>query len=139
MVSGNFSGSAAESNEISGTGDWAMTGIPAPSIAASKSCRERLMTSLLIGRLSGDRGLCGCLRLQSDFLHSPGLDFRNDDLVRISAVQHVHDLEPTGDLAGMAELPDDRPVQFHLVDLARNVPRPRRVAVGVGIGGEEVL
>src|SRR3989454_8635897 len=39
----------------------------------------------------------------------------------------------------MAEPADDRPVQFHLVDLARDIPRPRRIAVGVGVGGEDIL
>ena len=51
----------------------------------------------------------------------------------------MDDLEPAEFLAGMAELPNDRPVQFQLVDLTRDGPRARRIAVGVGVGGKDVL
>src|ERR1700730_3211202 len=109
MLSGNFSGSAAESKGISGTDTWATAGIPETSVAASRICKKRLMTSLLIQFLSRGRGFGRRLRLQDNFLYSPGFDFRHDDLVRVSAVQHVNDLEPARLFAGMAELADDRP------------------------------
>jgi len=63
----------------------------------------------------------------------------NDDLVRVAAIHHVDDLEPAEFLAGVAEPTDDRPVQFQFVDLARDLPRPGRIAVGIGVGGEDVL
>src|SRR6185312_8929721 len=42
-------------------------------------------------------------------------------------------------LAGVAELADGRAVQLSLVDLARARPGARPVAVGVGVGHEEIL
>ena len=39
----------------------------------------------------------------------------------------------------MSELADDRPVQFQLVDFARGLPRSRAIAVGIGVGSEDVL
>src|SRR5438093_10790816 len=85
---------------------------------------------------------CRCLSrrwLQYEFLHPPGFDFRDNDLVWIAAIHHVDNLEPAEFLAGMAELTKDRPVQFQLVDLTRDGPRAGRIAVGVGVGGKDVL
>ena len=39
----------------------------------------------------------------------------------------------------MAELADDRPIELHLVDLAGDRPGARQVAVGIGVGDEQVL
>jgi hypothetical protein len=78
-------------------------------------------------------------RLQHQLLHAPRFDFGNDDLVGIAAVHHVYHLEATKLLSSVAELPDDRSVQLHLVDLARDVPRSRRVAIRVGIRAEQIL
>src|SRR3989442_14511527 len=85
---------------------------------------------------------CRCLRrrwLQDEFLHAPGFDFPDDDLVWIAAIHHVDDLEPAVFLARMAELTNDRPIQLQLVDLPSDVPRARRIAIRVGVGGEHVL
>src|SRR5471030_1751444 len=104
MSSGSVSGLAAESKAISGTAFWAAAGRPASNATASSSGKKRLMGSLL---LMFDPGLpCArCLRghrLQDEFLHAPGFDFPDDDLVRIAAIHHVDDLEPTEFLAGVA-------------------------------------
>src|SRR5271165_1494080 len=125
MLSGNFN-SSEESKRISGT-DCAATGM-ASSIAASEFCNRRLMWMILF--------LFVVLRFQQEFLDAPGLDLRNVDLVGIAAIHHVHHLEPRRFLAGMAEFAEDGPVQFHLVDFSANVPRPRGVTVGIGVGRE---
>src|SRR5437763_1177508 len=90
-------------------------------------------------------GLLSCARclggpcLQHKFLHAPGFDLSNDNLVRVAAIHHMHHLEPAEFLAGMTELAEDRPIQFHLVDLARRRPCAWGIAVGIGVGGEDVL
>src|SRR5579862_7672782 len=101
MLSGSFRGSGAESNGISGTENWAIAGIPPRSAAASGICRNRRMDSLL------SRGRRGRHRLQEQFLHTPGFDFRNDDLVGISAIHHMNHLEPAQLFTGMAEPAND--------------------------------
>ena len=78
-------------------------------------------------------------RLQDVLLHAPRFDFAQDDLVRIAAVHHVDDLEARRHLARLAELAEHRAIQLRLVDLAGDVPRPRRVAVRIRIGEEDVL
>ena len=77
--------------------------------------------------------------MQNVFLHSPGFDFAEDELVGIAAIHHVDDLKPAEFLAGMAELTNDRPVQFQLVDLTRDGPRTGRISVRVRIRCEYVL
>src|SRR6266849_8819908 len=79
------------------------------------------------------------VRLQDELLHAPGFDLANDDLVRVAAIHHVDHLEAAEFLAGMTELADDRAVELHLVDLARDRPRARKIAIWVGVGGEQVL
>src|SRR5258706_4991165 len=76
---------------------------------------------------------------QDEFLHAPGFDLADDDLVGISAIHHVNPLEARRQLAGMAELADHRAVQLHLVDLAADFPAARGIAVGIGIGNEQIL
>ena len=51
----------------------------------------------------------------------------------------MDDLESAEFFAGMAELTEDRPVEFQLVDLACDVPRTRSISVGIGVGCEDVL
>src|ERR1700731_4278580 len=144
MSSGSVSGLAAESNAICGTAFWATAGTPARNAAATKSSNEGFMGRFSCGlfipacTLSCARCLRGN-RLQDELLHAPGLNFPDDELVRIAAIHHVDDLEPTELLAGMAEPADDRSVQFQLLDLPGDVPRPRRIAVRIGVGGEHVL
>src|SRR5215471_21867561 len=72
--------------------------------------------------------------LQDEFLHAPGFDFTDDDLVGIAAVHHVNHLEARSQLAGMAELADHGAVQLHLVDLSGLGPASGPVAVGIGVG-----
>src|SRR5438552_1716170 len=141
MSSGSVSRFAAESKAISGIAFWAAAGNAARSVAATNSGKKRLMESLpvmLDPILSCTRCLSGRW-LQDESLHAPGFDFPNNDFVGIAAIHHVDDLEPAEFLAGMAELPNDRPVQFQLVDLARDGPRAWSIAVGVGVGGKDVL
>src|SRR5580704_6547781 len=144
MSSGSVSGPGAESKAIWGTAFWPAAGNAARNAATTNSGNRRFMGSLLLmlhpflSCLSCAR----CLRrhrLQDELLHAPGFDFPDDDLVRVAAIHHVDDLEPAEFLAGVAKPANDRPVQFQLVDLARDIPRPRRVAVGVGVGGKDVL
>src|SRR5256885_1800637 len=101
MSSGSVSGFAAESNAISGTAFWA-AGSTARDSTASKRGKKLLMENLL----SSTRCLGGH-RLQDEFLHSPGFDLPDDDLVWVAAIHHVDDLEPAEFLAGMAELTKD--------------------------------
>src|SRR5215510_14901609 len=82
---------------------------------------------------------CAGCRLQHQLLYAPRLDLGDDDLIRIAAIEHVNDLEPAQPFAGVAELPDDRPIELHLVDLTGDVPRAGRVAVRVRVRAEDVL
>src|SRR6185436_17248143 len=70
-------------------------------------------------------------RLQDVFLHPPRFDLAEHDFVRITAVEHVNDLESGRILARLAELAEHASIQLRLVDLAGVVPRPRWVAVRV--------
>src|SRR5438445_9642647 len=108
MSSGSVSGFGLESKAISGTAFGAVAGIPARSVAASSSGTKYLINNLL----SCARCLTGGRWLQDEFLHAPGFDFPNDDLIWIAAIHHVDDLEPAEFLARMAELTNDRPIQF---------------------------
>ena len=90
------------------------------------------------GRLLSE-WLSATARLQDVLLHAPRFDLAQDDLVGIAAVHHVHHLEPGRDLARLPELADHRAIELRLVDLTRRLPRPRRVAVRVRIGMEDVL
>src|SRR3977135_3019147 len=81
----------------------------------------------------------GGLRLQDDLLDAPGFDLADYDLLWVAAIHHGDDLEAAELFAGMAEPAEDRPVQFHLVDLAGDGPAARPVAVRIGVGGEQVL
>src|ERR1700731_2743288 len=124
MSSGSVRGLAAESKAIWGTAFWAPAGNPASNPAATSSGNRRLMGSLLL-ILDSFLPCARCLRghrLQDELLHAPGFDFTDDDLVRVAAIHHVYDLEPAEFLAGVAEPADDGPVQFQLVDLARDLP-----------------
>src|ERR1700681_1314061 len=141
MSSGSVSGLAAESKAIWGTAFWPAAGNPAGNAATTNSGNRRLMRSLLLmlhSFLSGARCLRGH-RLQDELLGAPRFDFTNDDLVRVAAIHHVDDLEAAEFLAGVAEPADDCPVQLQLVDLPRDIPGPGRIAVGVGVGGKDVL
>src|SRR3989442_3641189 len=135
MSSGSVSGFGLESKAISGTAFCAVAGIAARSVTASSSGTKYLIKNLL----SCARCLGGGRWLQHEFLHSPGFDFPDDELVWIAAIHHVDDLEPAEFLARMAELTDDGPVQFQLGNLSSDVPRPRRIAIRVGVGCENVL
>src|SRR6266404_6196699 len=135
MSSGSVSGFGLESKAISGTAFCAVAGIATSSVAASSSGTKYLIKNLL----SCARCLGGGRRLHDEFLHAPGFDFPDDDLVWISAIHHVDDLEPAEFLARVAELTNDGPIQFQLVDLSGDVPRARRIAIRVGVGGENIL
>src|SRR6266436_163308 len=146
MSSGVVSALTAESNWMSGT-FWAAAGKPARKVAASSKGRKRFIgiswfsgyaCELLRGRcLDGRVRRLGLA--QNEFLHAPGFDFAQDDLVRIAAVHHVDDLEARCDFARPAEPADDRAVQLHLVDLAGDVPCAGRIAVRIGVGSEDIL
>src|SRR6266481_978378 len=100
---------------------------------------KRGMTSHDVADALSRLGLLHGVRLQDELLHAPGFDLADDDLVRIAAIHHVDHLEAAEFLAGMAELADDRAVELHLVDLASDRPCARAIAVGIGVGGEQVL
>src|SRR2546428_3959045 len=118
MSSGSASGFATESKGISGT-FCAAAGKAATNIVAIRNGIRRFIKILL----SCARCLRGAGRLsQDEFLHAPGFDFPDADLVRITAIHHVDNLESAEFLARMTELTDDRAVQFHLVDLTRDFP-----------------
>src|ERR1700681_217912 len=77
--------------------------------------------------------------MKNDLLRTPGGNLGRIDLVRVPAVELVDRAELLRRVAGLAELPEDRAVELHLVDLAGGVPRRRRAAVGPRIGDEQVL
>src|SRR5262249_30435988 len=79
------------------------------------------------------------LWLEDELLHAPGFDLSDDDLVGVAAIHHVDDLQSAEFLAGMTELADDGPVQFHLVDFAGDRPRAGHISVGIGVGSEKIL
>src|SRR6266576_1611518 len=121
MSSGVVSALAAESNWMSGT-FWAAAGNPARKVAAKSKGRMRFIGISwfwVSARLLRGRCLDGRVRrlglTQNVFLHAPGFDFAEDDLVGIAAVHHVDDLETRCDLARLAEPADDRTVQLHFV------------------------
>src|SRR5579883_1719196 len=116
MFAGGFKMSA-ESNEMSGT-DCATSGSPFRTSAANAIWRMRFMSGLLSQRRRFRRRL----RFQYQLLHTPGFDFGNDDLVRIAAIHHVHDLETGHEFAGVTEFSDDRSIEFHFVNLAGGFP-----------------
>src|SRR5437879_11788384 len=113
MSSGSVSGFGLESKAISGTAFCAVAGIAARSVAANSSGTKYFIKNLL----SCARCLSGGRWLQHEFLHAPGFDFPDDELVWIAAIHHVDDLEPAEFLAGMAELTNDGPIQLPLVSL----------------------
>src|SRR5688500_17327737 len=67
---------------------------------------------------------------QDDLLRAPGGDFRHEQLIRIAAIDFVHGAELPEALTGLAELADDLAVELHLVDLAGDGPRRRRIRIG---------
>src|ERR1700730_2931922 len=79
------------------------------------------------------------LRTKDDLLRTPGGDLGDIELVRVPAVELVDRAELLRGVAGLAELPEDRAVELHLVDLAGGVARPRGAAVGERIRDEQVL
>src|SRR5215470_11236846 len=109
MSSGVVSALGAESNGISGT-FWAAAGKPARQVAVNSKVRKRFIfvswfwmrTQLLRGRCL-DGGVGGLGLAQNVFLHAPGFDFAQDELVRVAAVHHVDDLDAGHDFARLAE------------------------------------
>src|SRR3954469_8606184 len=100
-------------------------------VAASKAGKKRFMMFLPIS--------VALLVGQDEFLDSPGFDLARDDHVGIAAIHHVNHLETRSQLAGMTELAQHGPVQFHLVYLAGLGPGARTIAIGIGIGDEKIL
>src|SRR5687768_627746 len=74
-----------------------------------------------------------------NLLRAPRRYLGRVQLVRVAAVEPVHRLELTGLLTCAPEAADDRAVELHLVDLARLIPRSRRVRVRIRVRHEEVL
>src|SRR5262249_47425172 len=79
------------------------------------------------------------LRMQDDLLRAPCGDLGYPQLVFVAAVHAVNRAELLQLLPGLAEFADDGPVELHLVDLAGDVTRRRRVAVRIRVRGVEVL
>src|SRR5215208_473340 len=131
MSSGSVNGFAA-SKFNAGTGACAPAGID----EAIHATRSTSFNSFMVVSL-----VRGCPRrwLQDVLLHPPRFDLTQYDFVGIAAVHHVHHLEPGRDLARLAELADHGAIELRLVDLTRRLPRPRRVAVRIRVGMEDVL
>ena len=92
---------------------------------------SRFIACLLVTAAGGGRRAAS--RLEHDLLRAPRGDLRDEQLIGIAAVDLVNRAELAEPLAGLAELADDRAVELHLVDLAGDRPRRRRVAVGVRV------
>src|ERR1044071_1011015 len=77
--------------------------------------------------------------LENKFLHAPGFDLTHNQLIGVAAIHHMDHLPAWRQLAGMAELAQRRAVQLSLVNLSRARPGARTVAVGIGVGHEQIL
>src|SRR5579871_5633879 len=134
MLAGYLSGSL-ESKEIS----WICAAAPnAP--ASNRTEASRFVCLMRISLMSGARpAALGSRCHEQELLHAPRFDLGDDDLVRVAAIHHVDHLEAAELLGGVTEAAEDGAVQFHFVNLARDVPRAGRVAVGIGVGGEQIL
>ena len=95
-----------------------------PRAVAATGCKNAFHGALLV--TCSCRGVVAAVGCKNEFLHAPGFDLAEDDLVGVAAVHHVDHLEARRDFARLAELADDRAVQLRLVDLAGDVPRSRR-------------
>src|SRR5688500_1952692 len=135
MLSGSLKGSAV----VNGICRGALC--PERAVAVDSPARSRTSGKerfMEVYSSIGARGGIG-LMIQEDFMHATGRDFGDDECARVTAVDAVDGLELPQLLPGLAELPEDPPVQLHHVDLAGDGPRGRRLAVGVRVGNEEVL
>ena len=56
--------------------------------------------------------------MQRQFLHAPIGDFTHNDLIRAPAIEFMRRPEFLQKLSRRSELPDNFPVQLHLVDFA---------------------
>src|SRR5215472_15048499 len=166
MSSGSTRGLGAESKAISGTGVCAAAPSAQSAVAASRignklfmelsSTRVCLPVIVWIcsragpplvkeGQARPAMHQCSAddrargLRLQDELLDAPGFDLADHDLVGVAAIHHMDHLEAAELLAGMAEAAEDRAVELHLVDLARDSPAAWTVAVRVGVGSEQIL
>src|SRR5262245_7844569 len=79
------------------------------------------------------------LRMQDDLLRAPCRDLGYPQLVFVAAVHAVNRAELLQLLPGLAELADNRSVEFHLVDLAGDVTRRRGIAVRIRVRGVEIV
>src|SRR6188508_884908 len=135
MSSGSVRAFGAESKLIVGA-FWAMTVVA--RAAAPHSARAEFMNVFMERAPSASRR-ARRRRMQNVLLHAPRLDFAEDQLVRVAAVDLVDHLEPGRDLPGLAELADHGAVHFRLVDFARVLPRFWRITVRIRVGEEDVL
>ena len=69
-------------------------------------CEQNKQRAFHEASLSHRRRFCG-LRFQHQFLNSPRFNFRDDDLIRVPAVEHVNNLESSELLARMPEFAED--------------------------------
>ena len=138
MLSGNFSRSAFESNgnlrnrKLGGEHGGRRQRTP-------RRQQKRQVIVFMVAPLISRPTTSRLLRIQEDLLRAPRRNFRDEELVRIAAVDLVDGAEFSQSLAGLAELADDRAVELHLVDLTGDGPRRRGVGVGIGVRHEQVL
>src|SRR5262245_59010106 len=122
MSSGSVSGFAA-SKFTEGALLCADIGFGART-AAPSSANARIVSVVFMVPSSASGAGAARRGLQDVFLDAPRFDLAEDDLVRIAAVEHVHDLEAGRVLPRLAELAEHFSIELRLVDLAGVVPRP---------------
>src|SRR5215469_1351082 len=77
--------------------------------------------------------------LQNQLLRPPQLNFGNEQLVGIAAIDFVQSAKLAQLLAGLAELADHGSVQLHLVNLAGVIGQSVIVVIRKAVGGEQIL
>src|ERR1700676_2485214 len=72
-------------------------------------------------------------RMQYQLLHPPVRQLAHEDLARIAAIDLMHCAQFLDQLAGLTELAQDAPVEFHFVDLT-----VVHGSAGIGIGSIQI-
>src|SRR5215831_1672240 len=129
-LSGSLSRSMFASNAISGTDCAEREMLSASARAAHAAAAQRAadfpkLVVLITGSLLLSIGRFRRLWTKQNLLHSPGRDFRDEQLVRVAAIDLMNGAEFLQRFARLPELADDRAVELHLVDLACLRRRPR--------------